>query len=253
VVADVVELTVRTRPVTVVERWFDAPTHATRADIVMCHQVPTPIDGAISEPFDTRLIDLRAGVDSVLAGMDKSTRYKIRRSERDGVAVEFLALPSDDELSTFADDYDQFATIKQRDRLDRARLRSAVRAGLVEVSRAVDQADGRAIVWHAHVVTPKRARLLHSVSLFRGDSGDRRNLIGRANRFLHWQTIIRHAEADRPAYDLGGWYTGTEDEQRLRINEFKQGFGGEVVREYDCRLIQTLKGRVWELASRLRR
>jgi hypothetical protein len=53
------------------------------------------------------------------------------------------------------------------------------------------------------------------------------------------------------AFDFGGWYRGTTDQALLKINEFKRGFGGQVVREYDCEQILTLKGWVVLNAARL--
>jgi hypothetical protein len=43
-------------------------------------------------------------------------------------------------------------------------------------------------------------------------------------------------------YDFGGWYPGTTDLRLLGMNAFKKGFGGQVIREFDCEEIQTFKG-----------
>jgi len=45
------------------------------------------------------------------------------------------------------------------------------------------------------------------------------------------------------AFDFGGWHLGT-DKHMLNINDFKRGFGGTVVREYQSEKILTLKGRI---------
>ena len=46
-------------------------------------------------------------------------------------------------------------------------------------------------------------------------------------------------------YDFNGWYAGIEDEKRLQINQFKEGFGGRVVHSYDCEEPLTLRGRLY--------
>ena len=43
-------------------------------------------------------------------------------------------------------------------------------------------------------------------------------------------------------FDFGGWYPGKTDIQLLGINSFKESFGGEVVSDYECKRILTLKG-----------
>jgi lipid II:glycine glycyltransferase (peptidoglycan interpeptide bridge formation enzyme) len=52
-------------------------------------------------------------------------------------------------------------------------------------------------------------------------------------------------------FDFGGWYPGKEDIQLLGANAFKKGFGGQVVREYECEQVLTLKGKVVLTGARL--
>jgi hypothetical protein len=87
---------------------------------------------------------------------------------------------------------------------------------------------GDDMLWHERVssssllpVEHERARLTHSASLFRieADSAER-NRIGRVNRLLHWDDMVRFQELGMRTYDLGGWYTGSRNEALLRINAF---------------------------------
>jgi len=39
-------------------------------------------------------------------------------------------------------------------------------------------------------------------------------------------------EAGVVTYDLGGWYSGHNDPEKLRINAFKEGFGGTPTVEF---------------------
>ena len=78
-----------------------------------------------------------------------------------------------------------------------------------------------------------------------------RNLIGRANRYLIWNDLLRYKDQGLKWFDFGGWYEGTTDPALLRINEFKKGFGGQVMREYVCEQIVTLRGWVALNAARL--
>jgi hypothetical protein len=61
---------------------------------------------------------------------------------------------------------------------------------------------------------------------------------------------LRYKENGLKFFDFGGWHLG-DDPEMLSINDFKRGFGGKVVREYQCEQIMTLKGRVVLWAARL--
>lgn len=107
-------------------------------------------------------------------------------------------------------------------------------------------------MYHANYVHGGRARLLHSASHFRNsnDSGYR-NMVGRANRWLHWKALLRFKASGHTCYDWGGWYDGTDDDARLNINRFKEGFGGEKQLTYNGKLLLTAKAKVVGFASRL--
>jgi hypothetical protein len=126
------------------------------------------------------------------------------------------------------------------------------KADALDLSR-VRMESGKVLVWHAHLWTPSRARLLHSASLYReSDDTGFRNLIGRANRWLHWRDMLRYKAQGITAYDWGGWYAGDENEELLRINRFKDEWGGRVAHEFHCALPGSPRGRLVLAARRLR-
>jgi hypothetical protein len=51
-----------------------------------------------------------------------------------------------------------------------------------------------------------------------------------------------YKEAGVAIFDQGGWYEGTTDQERLRINNFKERFGGTIIRNFDCHRAITLRG-----------
>jgi hypothetical protein len=65
---------------------------------------------------------------------------------------------------------------------------------------------------------------------------------GRANRLHHWSDILRFRDERFAIYDFGGWYPGTHDQALLRVNLFKESFGGELVTQYNCDQGVTWKG-----------
>src|SRR5271156_3508662 len=104
-------------------------------------------------------------------------------------------------------------------------MRARAGGGMVRFSRALY--GGATVVWHVHAVTQEKATLLHSASHFRQlDDNEARAVVGRANRLLHWRDMLFFKAEGKSVYDFGGWYAGTEDVELLRINQFKEGFGG---------------------------
>ncbi|MNI71773.1 hypothetical protein D3C73_1276650 [compost metagenome] len=96
--------------------------------------------------------------------------------------------------------------------------------------------DNVDIVMHSYVIDKhsKRARLLHSSSLFRNEDGTNiRAIIGRANRLLHFADIQYFKEMGFVTYDLGGYATDIQDQALANINQFKSSFGGQLKKEND--------------------
>jgi lipid II:glycine glycyltransferase (peptidoglycan interpeptide bridge formation enzyme) len=113
---------------------------------------------------------------------------------------------------------------------------------MLEVSRAMGR-DEEPLAYHVIIIADGRARLLHSASLFReGQSSEHRHYLGWASRYLHAQNMLYYRRQGYAQYDWGGWYSGTENESLLRVNRFKEEFGGKVVCEYDAMVGCSLSG-----------
>ena len=54
--------------------------------------------------------------------------------------------------------------------------------------------------------------------------------------------MLRFRDEGFSIYDLGGWYQGKDSQDQLRINCFKERFGGELVLQYNCDEPITRKG-----------
>ena len=95
------------------------------------------------------------------------------------------------------------------------------------------------------------AVLTHSASLYRGRDKDFRNLVGRANRLHHFKDMLFFKGNACNLYDFGGWYAGTEDQDRLMINRFKEEFGGQKVLQYNVVLNRTWRAKLLKSIRRL--
>ena len=226
-----------------------------------------------SREFHTILIDLNLSEDELFRGIKKSTAYEIRRAEKDGIVF-----AEETNLETFRAFYNDFAPTKSLGLLGKANLSSMgkfltiTRADLARSDPAgtdpsaakpamVEAAGGTPLCMHAYLVDPEesRARLLYSATLVRDGAGVDRQILGRANRRLHWLDMLRFKAQGIRWYDLGGIAHIDEQEGKLAeavtsdtapatagIDAFKTAFGGTAVREdhWDSPLLALAKGAV---------
>ncbi|PYS50074.1 MAG: hypothetical protein DMF68_08180 [Acidobacteria bacterium] len=238
--------------VRIAEAWNGETPDSTRIDLIRLFQQPAPIQNMLCREFYTILLDLKEEPDALLSKVKKETRYEINRaSTKDNLTHEYLNAKQRDVFDEFCNYYDRFALQKGQPVINRRWLRLMAETENLIVSR-VRETTGESLVWHLYYRSGERVTLLHSASLFRNSNSSRyRNRVGRANRFLHWQDFLNFRAAGVSLYDFGGWYEGDKDEQRLRINKFKEEFGGEIVKNYICELGITFKGRMFLLIRKL--
>ena len=184
-------------------------------------------------PFHTLTVDLTEDLEAIFARFKKDTRNEIRRAqEKDRVQCRCWSQPSPEVLEQFLDFYAKFAADNGLSVVN-SRISTAARTGCLHLS-AAEADSGEPLVWHAYLHIANRVRLLHSASLFRkAKTVAERNMIGRANRLQHWLDMVQFKKAGVLTYDFGGWYDGNLDQKKLRINQFKEEFGGRVVCEFN--------------------
>lgn len=226
----------------ILEVWFDDdPGDLTGYDVVTYTQRSAPVPGPFCLFYYTLIIDLDRPPAELLAAMHNNNAQQIRRAlGKDQLACTFSHPPAAGELDQFKA---FFAADPEGEPADAERLDQFARAGLLALSK-VQAADGKVLAWHAYVCHrgQRRARCdLSRTAPARGEA-EVRNLLGRANRLLHYQDMQTLQQMGIRFYDFGGWYPGTDDPKRLNINRFKEGFGGRVVMEYEASRALTVLG-----------
>lgn len=221
-------------PIRIGELWFDEVSPGQGVDLARWFQYPLPPPKSQWRPFHTILIDLREAGETTFGRFKKDTRNEIRRArDKDAITYHFWQLPSAETISRFARAYAQLAADRHLNRLG-PRIAAAARDGCLRIS-AVQSKAGIPLGWHVYIQASQRVRLLHSVSSFRHLTGSaERNLVGRANRLHHWLDMVQFKDNGVSVYDFGGWYEGYSDSVKLRINRFKEEFGGTVVQEFNA-------------------
>jgi hypothetical protein len=235
------------------ESWYTDELAGASADIVHYFHLKQPLPGGPFEEFTTLWLDLTQPEESIFEAMNRTTRYEIRRAADCGLRCDSWFEDSAAHTCRFADFYDAFTAQKRLPPARRDWLAIHAAAGVLDLS-CVSAPDGEPLVWHLYYRDRTYARLRQSASLFR-DSADPqfRALAGKANRLLHWEDMKRFKNAGATLYDFGGWYAGAEDRDLLAINQFKEGFGGKIVKTFHCTRALTLPGKLYLAAVSLRR
>jgi len=246
-------ITYKSRFLTRAEVWFDNEPIATAGpvDWILYHLRSQPVAGAQSRSFYTLLVDLSQSQEQLWAQLSDDTAYKIRRArDRDKIICECCEPRDPVVMNGFEQMYNGFAATKGLPPLNRLRVEKMAAAGALDISTAKDP-QGNVLVYHANYRDARRATQLETPSLYRTlPKSAARNFSGRANRYLTWHNILRYKTEGLKFFDFGGWHLGS-DSEKLSINDFKRGFGGQVVREYQCEQILTLKGCVVLYAAKL--
>jgi hypothetical protein len=230
----------------IAEYWDTEPAGHPKVDLVRFFQQSEPVADSLSREFYSLLLDLEQDESALLAGMKKTTRYEIRRAQiSDHFLYQIGKGTETSVLSDFCEHYNEFAAVKGQPRINQMWLSMLAIGDLLRISRIQDS-SGDTLVWHAYHFRAKRATLLYSASILRSDSNSvLRSKVGRANRYHHWQDILHFKQHGIAIYDFGGWYEGKEDRARLRINKFKEGFGGKIAKTYICERPLTFRGWVF--------
>jgi hypothetical protein len=227
----------------IAELWLDAPiAKPADCDLLMLRQYSRLPQGAFSWPFSTLTVNLHASEEQLLNGLNRDTKYKLRRaSTQDKIECAYEPQVTEAICAEFLDFFNEFADTKGLKRLATHEMRARAQGGTVRFSRALY--GGATLVWHVHAVTQDKATVLHSASHFRQlDDNEVRAVVGRANRLLHWRDMLFFKAEGKSVYDFGGWYAGNENAELLRINQFKEGFGGERTDQFNGGIALSCRG-----------
>lgn len=180
------------------------------------------VDG--QKEFTTLVTDLTQDEDSIFETFEKNTKYEIRRASREGVEASFFdSAIEKQELETIISFYNAFVDTKEAlsFKVSEEWFMPYIKANALWCTTA--NYNGQRLVEHIYYGDGNRIRLWYSASLFRDCDHNLRNLIGRANRFLHWRDMLYFRECGFEVYDWGGY----SDQGDVAGNgAFKKAFGG---------------------------
>lgn len=222
------------------ECWFGELPAQASVDVLALRQRTSRLVGVRCHPFFTIFNDLTVGEDELMGRFGANCREKLKRAERrDDLELEILEDPGE-RLPEFVACYDAFAEQKRLRRANMQWLLGACAARQLVLARV--SRHGETLVWNAYVVAGADAWYQHGVSRFRDVPAEQRAIVARANRWLHWRSMLWFRERGFARYDWGGLFEREETPDQAGINRFKREFGGREVRSYDCYVPVTLKG-----------
>lgn len=225
------------------EVWFDEEPDGTPVDWIYHRQCSSPVSGTRWKPTHTLLIDLTKSPAQLLSEMDEKTVRKITEAqETDQLRWARYDARDPKVMDQVERMWNTFATANKTPLLERDWLDQIAKVGSLDLSAAADL-SGNVLAYHLVFLTPKRARQLIAISPYRAVPDVAwRGAVSRANCFIHWKNFLDFKARRISCFDFGGWYTGKTNIQFLGINRFKKSLGGQVVREFECEEIRTLKG-----------
>lgn len=169
-------------------------------------------------------ISLLQSIDDLKAGMVKSYRQQIRQSEETG--IQFKEIPNREDYVSF---YNAFAEGKGLPLLSKKRIWEYGSKFQVVGAYLGDTL----LAAHTYLLDneTKTVRVFHSATQRLNEEIDR-NLVGKANKYLHYCGMVYYKEKGFEIYDFGGIAYNSTDPGLQGINTFKTQFGGEVVESY---------------------
>ncbi|MDE3066483.1 MAG: hypothetical protein KGJ60_02930 [Verrucomicrobiota bacterium] len=234
------------------EVWFDDEQDDAPVDWIYYRQRPSPVARARSKCFYTLLIDLAKSPEQLRSETEEKTVQKIEAAEKNDRTRWERCEPEDPKIMDEVERmWNESAAARNSAPLDRPWVNKLIEAGALELSATKDAA-GRVLTYHLSYVGKNRAQDLIVVSPSSAlPNTALRSRINRANCLGHWQTMLALKGRGLRHYDFGGWYPGNTNVRLLGMNAFKKGFGGQVVREFDCQEIRTVKGWIVLTAARM--
>jgi len=237
-------ITSKNRKGLIIKRVFLAKDVVEEGDIVRYYFSLVPIAKVIRYG-KTIVNDLTQTEEELFSTFSKSCRYKINRAEREGVSVSIYESEhiTDEMIEDFVDFAIEFHKTKNLPWENRDKsieeFKRVREQGQIELAEA--KINNRVVVYHTHYVDDDRAFLSESASLYRIEQDISKNLVGMANRYLHFEEMKYFKKCGKSVYDWGG---AGESEAVKSITDFKESFGGEKVKVYDCVHCRTLKGKI---------
>lgn len=236
----------------IIEAWFceDYKKIDEDYDILYLYGYREKVHGAKNNIQNTLILDITTDEDMIFSAIKKNVKYEINRCIKENIL--FKIYTSEDIkndnliLDRFVKKYNTMYEQKGLPtRLNLNVVNEYIGQGNFIITSA--SSDDNDLCYHAYLTSSDSTRLLYSCSTFRSENQDEKNLVARANKFLHWEDIKYFKNSKILKYDFGGI---TSFDNPNGIDKFKMAFGGEKVKYYNVSYSKSFKGKLYLLIRR---
>lgn len=175
---------------------------------------------------NTLITDLTQTKESIFQKINKNYRYEIRRCEKENIVVKNY---NSKEILKNSDIFEKFITVYNdmykskglKTTFNKELMKAYIMADMVVFSAAFF--DNEPLVFHSYIVGDETTRFFYSASPFRSNKYDA-SLIGRMNKYLHWNDLLYFKDIGVQKYDWGGIGKSLAVSG---ISQFKMKFSGD--------------------------
>lgn len=208
--------------------------------------------------FITLFNDLTEDADAIKGHFTSNCRNQVGRAYREGSVHSIVGSDEikDCDIEEFITFFEEFWKSKDSCLSNPESLKDDLKnyrdKGALTISKGI--VNGETCVYHTYLCDDTNARLFHSASLFRliegEDNGAIRQMIGRANRMLHYEDMLYFKNKGLKVYDWGG---AGKEEEVASITKFKESFGGKEVILYESNTCEGFKAGIVSTLSGIKR
>ena len=187
--------------------------------------INVPTQSFYKEEFHTLLTNLRLSEEELFRKCSATVRNEIKRAEREGGTFSYNT-----SIENFIPFYNNFARIKGLEVIKESQMKAYGKHLIITEATF----NNKVLASHSYIIDEelRRVRLYQSATQRFSKELDH-NLIGRANKFLHYKDMLKFKELNYSVYDWGGIAHDTMDSNLIGINKFKKSFGGIESVEYN--------------------
>ncbi len=243
-----INVTYKKRGIKINAIWFcddiEGVVDTSKSDFIFIH-------GSYSDKYNNALAtkqislqtDLTLPLDEIFKQFNRTYKRHINKAKDEKfetIQYDSMALKDNPYLlDSFKKEYEEFIKLKGiKNVYNEAAMAQYVENENIILTKAYKGEDSYA--QHIYVCNDKVARLLYSVSNFRLQGLDS-SMIGRCNKYLHWNDIQYFHNNKFQVFDWGGI---NSKENTNGVDVFKKGFGGKEVYYYNIIIGKSLIGKL---------
>ena len=208
------------------EVWFsDKPHDIEGCDFLVFNNCKEKVEMSdfIRSEHQTLVIDMRKGIEDIWKNMSKSScRYMINGAGKNNIRVI---------VNQKIEDF-----IKINKSFRRKKNLPALKLSVDFIKKNgilfVAELNGEVLGGQFYLTDKHNMRWLVGASKRLSEDKDKSRMVGMANRLLVWEAIKYGKKMGLINFDLGGYYVGNTDNEKISINRFKESFGGKVMSYY---------------------